>query len=61
MFEYTKEILQKVSFDKELFGKELKKAIKWLKYDERKLLMIWCITTFGNRYIDIIHQVFKVK
>nr|MBK9651203.1 hypothetical protein [Bacteroidota bacterium] len=61
MFEYTKEILQKVSFDKELFGKELKKAVKWLKYDERKLLMLWCIATFGNQYIDIIHQVFKVK
>ncbi|MBZ9653031.1 hypothetical protein [Psychroflexus montanilacus] len=30
MFEYTKEILKKVSFDPNLFCKELKKATEWL-------------------------------
>lgn len=59
MFEYSKEILTKVSFDRTLFRKELLKAIKWLKADERKLLMLWCITTFGNRYSDIITQAFR--
>ena len=59
MFEYSKEILTKVSFDRNLFKKELLKAIKWLKADERKLLMLWCLTTFGNRYSDIISQAFK--
>ena len=34
MFEYTKEILLKVSFDRVLFRKELKKAVKWLKREE---------------------------
>ncbi|MBK7971220.1 MAG: hypothetical protein BWY67_00775 [Bacteroidetes bacterium ADurb.Bin397] len=59
MFEYTKEILMKVSFDRVLFRKELKKAVKWLKREERGLLMVWCITTFGHRYADIIAETFK--
>lgn len=59
MFEYTKQILTKVSFDKVLFRKELRKAIQWLKKDERKMLMVWCLTTFGHRYGDIINEVFK--
>lgn len=59
MFEYSKEILTKVSFDKNLFKKELRKAIKWLKYDERKMLMIWCLATFGNKYGDVISQAFR--
>ena len=59
MFEYSKEILTKVSFDRELFRKELLKAIKWLTTDERKLLMIWCLATFQDRYSTIITQAFK--
>ncbi len=59
MFEYTKEVLTKVSFDKILFKKELTKALKWLKGDEKKMLMMWCITTFGHRYSDVISEVFK--
>ena len=59
MFEYTKEILQKVSFDKQLFRKELVKALKWLKPDEKKMLMVWAISNFGNKYMDVIHQVCK--
>lgn len=59
MFEYTKEILLKVSFDKQLFRKELAKALKWLKPDEKKLLMVWAISNFGHKYMDIIHQVFR--
>ncbi|HEX5002290.1 MAG TPA: hypothetical protein VFW78_07320 [Bacteroidia bacterium] len=59
MFEYTKEVLTKVSFDRTLFKKELKKAVKWLKSDERRLLMVWCVTTFGHRYSDIITEAFR--
>lgn len=59
MFEYSKEILTKVSFDRTLFKKELRKAINWLKVDERKMLMIWCLATFGNKYSDVISQAFK--
>ena len=59
MFEYTKEILLEVSFDRVLFRKELKKAVKWLKREERGMLMVWCIATFGHRYSDIISEAFK--
>jgi hypothetical protein len=59
MFEYTKQILTKVSFDRVLFRKELKKAMKWLKSDERRMLMLWCAATFGQRYSDIINEVFR--
>lgn len=59
MFEYSKEILTKVSFDRALFIKELYKSIAWLKKDERKLLLVWCLTTFGHKYGDIISQAFR--
>jgi hypothetical protein len=59
MYEYTKEILTKVSFDKSLFKKELTKSIRWLKREERRLLKVWCVATFGNVYLDVITEVFK--
>ena len=59
MFELSKQILQKVSFDKILFRKELMKAVKWLKPDERMLLYAWCLTTFGTVYKDVIMDVYK--
>jgi hypothetical protein len=58
MFEYTKQILTKVSFDKNLFRKELTKALQLLKKDERRLLKIWCIATF-TVYSDIIFEAFR--
>ena len=59
MFELSKNILEKVSFDKTLFRKELVKAVKWLKPEEKALLMMWCLATFGHRYRDIIMEVYK--
>lgn len=41
MFEYTKTILKKVSFDSTLFCKELEKAIKRLLPYEIEELKIW--------------------
>ena len=41
MFEYTKTILQKVSFDVKLFTKELKKAVSLLLPEEIEELKIW--------------------
>ena len=58
MFEYTKQILTKVSFDKNLFRKELTKAMRILKKDERRLLKIWCVATFAA-YTDIMLDVFR--
>jgi hypothetical protein len=41
MFEYTKAVLSKVSFDVRLFSKELKKAITRLLPHEIEELAIW--------------------
>lgn len=59
MYEFSKEVLQKVSFDKKLFKKELKKSKKWLKKEERILLKAWCLATFGHVYRDVIIETFE--
>jgi len=59
MLKYTETILQKVSFNRELFRGELKKSIKWLKRNEIKVLKNWCILNFGAVYMDVINEVFK--
>ena len=46
MLEFSKQILSKVSFDKSLFNKELKKSISWLKNDEVEKLKVWCLSSF---------------
>jgi hypothetical protein len=58
MLEYTKTILQKVSFSPALFAKELKKSMKWLKNDEVSALQSWCYLTFGDLYPEVIHETF---
>jgi hypothetical protein len=50
MLEYTKLILEKVSFDRRLFEKELKKAIRYLIEPELRELELWCMERFGLRY-----------
>lgn len=41
MFEYTKTVLKKVSFNSELFKKELEKAVNRLLPFEVKELILW--------------------
>ena len=57
MLEFSKQILLKVSFDRNLFHKELKKSINWLKNDEIEKLKIWCLSSFII-YKDLIVEVF---
>jgi hypothetical protein len=62
MYEMSQLILQRVSFDKTLFRKELLKAMKWLKPKERTLLFAWCITQFGmykDEILEVFHSVTK--
>jgi len=59
MFELSKKILDKVSFDEMLFRKELKKSINWVKPHEKMLLKIWCLATFGHQYGEDIVDIFK--
>jgi hypothetical protein len=59
MYEMSKKILEKVSFDRDLFHKELVKMSKWVKPDEKTLLKVWCLTNFGHLYKDIILDAFR--
>lgn len=58
MLEYIKTILQKVSFDKALFEKELAKAIQLLVPDEVKQLKRWCYAEFGKVYRAVLNRCF---
>ncbi len=58
MLEYIKIILSKVSFHKELFEKELKKAISQLIPDEVLELKSWCYAKFGEAYNAIFSRCF---
>ncbi len=59
MLELTKKILRNVSFDSQLFQKELYKALKWITdAEEVKRFQEWCITEFGTTYPSIIKKAF---
>ena len=58
MLEYFKTILSKVSFDKRLFEKELKKAINALIPQEIELLREWCYGRYGAEYQPILQACF---
>ncbi len=59
MLELSKQVLQKVSFDRKLFKKELFKAANWSAGTERLMLKAWCLATFGHIYKDVIVEVFE--
>jgi len=58
MLEYIKVILEKVSFDKVLFEKELRKGIKELLPNEIRDLKMWCYDQFGQIYFKVLNRVF---
>ena len=51
MFEMYKYILGKVSFDKDIFQKELKKAVSVLKKEEADALIGWCRISFDEQLV----------
>lgn len=59
MLEYSKTVLEKVSFNRDLFKKELEKSKKLLGDDEVEMLLHWCNVSFNEKYPDIIGEVFK--
>jgi len=59
MYELSKKVLTKVSFDRRLFKKELLKSKKWLKPNESLMLKAWCLATFGHMHKEIIIEVFE--
>ena len=58
MLEFCKKILEKVSFDKVLFRKELQKSITWISKHETAVLKIWALTYFSH-YKETIQEVFE--
>jgi len=58
MLEYAKTILLKVSFDRILFEKELRKALRMLLPDELVQLKAWCYEQFSKLYRRILNRVF---
>lgn len=59
MMEFSKQVLQKVSFDQRLFKKELIKARRWVGQHDQLVLKAWCLATFGHVYKDVIIDVFQ--
>lgn len=60
MLEFAKQILVRVSFDAQLFQKELNKALKWLNdAEEIKRFKEWCIQEFGTVHPKIITKTFN--
>ena len=49
ILDYTKNVLKKVSFDADLFSKELKKAVKRLLPFEIEELRIWLLQFTADR------------
>jgi hypothetical protein len=61
MLEYQKMIIQKVSFSKTLFEKELRKTIALLTSNEVLELRNWAISQFGSLYSDILQRCFATS
>jgi hypothetical protein len=60
MLELTQKTLREVSFDANLFQKELLKALSWLKdTEELNTFKRWCYAEFGSRYKNIIEAAFQ--
>ncbi|HQZ91501.1 MAG TPA: hypothetical protein PLX64_00540 [Flavobacteriales bacterium] len=59
MMDLSKQILEKVSFDRRLFRKELIKARRWVNKHDDIVLKAWCLATFGHMYKDVILEVFQ--
>ena len=59
MLDYVKMILTKVSFNKALFEKELRKALKMLLPAELPDFRSWCYQQFSSIYRRVLKRVFK--
>ncbi|MDN3668856.1 hypothetical protein QWY93_05900 [Echinicola jeungdonensis] len=58
MLEYVKTILMKVSFDKKLFEKELRKGLNLLAPSELREFKDWCYKTFAKIYLAVLNKYF---
>ena len=59
MIEYVKTILQKVSFSKYLFEKELRKGLRLIRPQEAEEFKNWCYQMFEKLHGAILNRYFK--
>ncbi|MCS5490826.1 hypothetical protein NY014_10310 [Algoriphagus sp. CAU 1643] len=59
MIEYVKTILQKVSFSKYLFEKELRKGLRLILPNELKEFRDWCYKMFKKVHLAILDRYFQ--
>lgn len=58
MLKYQMMIIEKVSFNRELFEKEIRKSMRMLTHNELEELRIWAFEMFSNRHNDILRRTF---
>lgn len=58
MLEMYKYILGKVSFDKDIFKKELRKALISLQKEEAVSLISWCSISFDKQMVNEVENEF---
>ena len=59
MLDYCKTILEKVSFDSNLFEKELRKAMTYIQPHEIKELLHWAHQNLGPNIVEVINKIHK--
>ena len=59
MLDYVKMILLKVSFNRALFEKELRKSLRMLLPDELPDFRSWCYQQFARIYRRVLKRVFS--
>lgn len=59
MIEYVKTILQKVSFSKYLFERELRKGLRLISPTETQEFKDWCYLMFGKAHHIILNRYFE--
>jgi hypothetical protein len=52
-------LLEKISYDKNLFKREIIKSFRWLKSYEIVLLHKWLKKNYGKTHSDVIRDVFE--
>lgn len=58
MLEFCKTVLKRVSFDRRLFARELKKSFSWLSHEDALALKSWAMATYSNKYAQLIVATF---
>lgn len=60
MLEAQKKIISDISYDKNLFRKEVIKTLVWSKTSEKNDLKNWLSQNFGDSHQSILSKVFEV-